>query len=101
MLESTYQACLALELRERGLQVECEAALPIRYRERRIDAAYRVDMIVDNQILIENKSIQKLLPVHHAQMLTYLKLSDRRFGFLINWNVSRIKDGIIRLANRF
>ncbi len=58
-------------------------------------------MIVDNQILIENKSIQKLVPVHHAQMLTYLKLSDRRIGFLINWNVSRIKDGIIRLANRF
>ena len=80
LLESTYQACLVHELRDEGFQVEREVALPVRYRGLEIEAGYRIDMIVEDLILIENKSIQTLLPVHDAQLLTYLKLSGRRVG---------------------
>jgi GxxExxY protein len=100
MLESTYQTCLTHELRARGLRVDCEVALPICYEDVQIDAAYRIDMMVEDLILIENKSIQTVLPIHHAQLLTYLKLSDRRLGFLINWNVTRIMNGLKRMAYR-
>ena len=99
LLESTYQACLTHELRDARLRVECEVTLPIRYRGLQVDAGYRIDMIVEDLILIENKSIRALLPIHEAQLLTYLKLSGRRLGYLINWNVPLLKDGIRRLVH--
>ena len=100
LLESTYQACLAHELRRRGVEVECEVKLPVRYRELEIEARYRIDMLVAACIIVENKSVQALAPIHEAQLLTYLKLSKHRLGFLVNWNVPLIKDGIKRMVNR-
>jgi GxxExxY protein len=99
MLESAYQACLAHELRQRGLHVESEVDQPIEYGALRIIPGYRLDMIIENSVIIENKSVEALLPVHEAQLLTYLRMRDCRLGFLINWNVKLIKDGIRRMAN--
>ena len=100
LLESTYQTCLAHELRKRGMSVECEVALPVCYDGIEIEAGYRVDMLIEDLVFIENKAVQSILPVHEAQLLTYLKLSNRQLGFLINWNVPRIKDGIKRMVNQ-
>jgi GxxExxY protein len=99
LLESAYQACLAHELRQRGLHVESEVDQPIEYGALRIIPGYRLDMIIENSVIIENKSVEALLPVHEAQLLTYLRMRDCRLGFLINWNVKLIKDGIRRMAN--
>jgi GxxExxY protein len=98
LLESTYQACMAFELRRRGLVVSCEVPQPINYEGMQVDAGYRLDMLVENVIVIENKAIEQILPVHEAQLLTYLKLSDHRLGYLINWNVPLIKNGIRRMV---
>jgi len=100
LLESAYQACLAHELRKRGIAVETEVPQPVEYDGVRIDAGYRLDMLVEQEIIMENKSVQALAPIHEAQLLTYLKLSGRRLGFLINWNVPLVKDGIKRMVNR-
>ena len=100
LLESTYQVCLAHELRKRGFTVECEVSLPVEYDGLRLDAGYRIDMLLEEEIVIENKSVQSLLPIHDAQLLTYLKLSGRRMGFLVNWNVPLIRDGIKRMVNK-
>lgn len=99
LLESAYQTCLAYELRQRGLQVDCEVEQPVMYEGLRMDAGYRLDMVVDNSVIIENKSVESVLPVHKAQLLTYLRLRDFRLGFLINWNVRLIRDGIHRMVN--
>ncbi len=99
LLESVYQACLEYELERAGLEVRCEVPLPIRYGEVRIEAGYRLDMLVDDRVIIENKTVDRLLPIHAAQLLTYLKLSDRRLGFLLNWNVELMKNGIKRFVN--
>ncbi len=99
LLESTYQACLAYELRSRGFEVRCEVTLPIRYGVIEIEAGYRIDMQVADCIIVENKSVQAMAPIHEAQLLTYLKLSGHRLGFLVNWNVPLIKDGIKRMVN--
>lgn len=101
LLESAYQACLAHELRRRGLSVECEVPLPIHYAGLRIDAGYRVDMLLEGVIIVENKAVQSLAPIHTAQLLSYLRLSGRSLGFLINWNVPRVKEGIRRIVNQF
>jgi GxxExxY protein len=100
LLESAYQTCLAYELRKRGLLVACEIPQPVNYDGNQLDAGYRLDMLVENLIVIENKSVEQLFPIHEAQLLTYLKLSDRRLGFLINWNVPLIKNGIRRMVNK-
>ena len=100
LLESTYQVCLAHELRTRGIEVRCEVALPVRYAGVEIEAGYRIDMLIAECIVIENKSVQSLAPIHEAQLLTYLKLSGHRLGFLVNWNVPLIKDGIKRMVNK-
>ena len=100
LLESAYQACLAHELRKRSLKVQCEVTLPVRYDGIEIDAGYRIDMLIEEDIVVENKSVQAIAPIHEAQLLTYLKLSDRRLGFLVNWNVPLIKDGIKRMVNK-
>ncbi|MCL4203243.1 MAG: GxxExxY protein [Pirellulaceae bacterium] len=100
LLESAYQACLDYELRKRGLAVECEVLQPIKYDGIHIDAGYRMDMLIEGEVVVENKSVQSLAPIHEAQLLTYLKLSDRRLGFLVNWNVPLVKDGIKRMVNK-
>ncbi|MGA2439670.1 MAG: GxxExxY protein [Tepidisphaeraceae bacterium] len=99
LLESTYQACLAHELRSRGFDVRCEVTLPVRYAGIEIEAGYRIDMLVEDCIIVENKSVQAVPPIYEAQLLTYLKLSGRKLGFLVNWNVLLIKDGIKRMVN--
>ncbi len=99
LLESTYQACLAHELRKRGLQVRCEVILPVFYDDIEIETGYRIDMLVEEAIIIENKAVQTLLPIHEAQLITYLKLSGHKLGFLLNWNVRLMKDGINRMVN--
>jgi GxxExxY protein len=100
LLESSYQQCLELELRKRGLKVETEVVLPIIYDGIRLDAGYRLDMRIEEMIVIENKVVEKILPVHEAQLLTYLKLSGLHLGFIINWNVALVKYGIKRMVNR-
>ncbi len=99
LLESAYQKCLQYELQKEGLSVECEVMLPVVYEKVKIDAGYRIDMIVDGCIIIENKTVEKLLPIHEAQLLTYLKMRNCKLGFLLNWNVRRMKDGIKRMVN--
>jgi GxxExxY protein len=99
LLESTYQACLAHELGSRGVRVECHVPLPVRYGAITVEAGYRIDMLVEDLVIVENKSAKALLPIHEAQLLTYLKLSGPSLGFLINWNVPLIKDGLKRMVN--
>ena len=99
LLESAYQHCLAYELRKRGLKVECELQLPVLYDGVHIDAGYRIDMLIEDRVIIENKAVKEILPVHKAQLLTYLKLHDRRLGYLLNWNVPLMKQGINRMVN--
>ncbi len=97
LLESAYQKCLAHELRKRGRLVETEVTLPIIYDGETIDAGYRIDMRVDRCVLVENKAVEFVLPIHEAQLLTYLKLSGLRLGFLLNWKVKLMKEGIRRM----
>jgi GxxExxY protein len=99
LLESAYQACLKHELTRRGVMVECEVAVPICYEGLKIDTGYRLDLLVGGCVVVENKAVEKLLPIHDAQLLTYLKLMQLRLGFLINWNEILIKYGIKRLVN--
>ncbi|HSN55474.1 MAG TPA: GxxExxY protein, partial [Candidatus Sulfomarinibacteraceae bacterium] len=98
-LESTSQVCHVLELRRAGLWVETEVTLPIQYKNRRIDNGYRIDVMVESAVVIENKAVDRLLPIHAAQLITYLKLSDKRLGYLLNWNVRLMRRGIYRFVN--
>ena len=98
LLESVYEECLTYELRGRGLTVDRQLSLPVVYRGARIDAGFRLDLVVEDLIIIEIKAAERLLPIHEAQLLTYLKLSERRLGLLINFNVAVIKDGIRRIV---
>jgi GxxExxY protein len=100
LLESAYQKCLAHELESRGLHVVCELSFPVEYRGAHVDTGYRIDMLVGDRVIIENKTVEKVLPIHAAQLLTYLKMSGCRLGFLLNWNVRLMKDGITRLVNQ-
>jgi len=100
LLESAYQRCLVHELRKRGLKTESELSLPIQYDGIQIDSGYRVDLRVQDKIIVENKAVDQILPIHQAQLLTYLKLSGCPLGFLVNWKVKRIKDGIQRMVWR-
>jgi GxxExxY protein len=100
LLESAYQACLTYELSQRGLGVECEAPQPILFDNQRIEAGYRLDMLIEGCIIVENKAVDSVLPIHQAQLLTYLKLSGCSLGYLINWNVRLIKDGIQRMVHQ-
>ena len=86
LLESVYQKCLTYELSKAGLTVECEVPLPVKYDEINIDLGFRVDMLVNDLIIVKNKTVEKLAPIHEAQLLTYLKLSKLKLGFLLNWN---------------
>jgi GxxExxY protein len=99
LLESAYQACLGRELSFRGIVYESQVSLPLRYRELNVDCGYRLDFVVAGSVLIEVKSVSKVLAVHRAQVLTYLKLTDIRLGFLINFNVEMLRQGIYRIIN--
>ena len=97
LLESAYQKCLTHELRKRGLKIECEMLLPVVYDGLQIDAGYRIDMLVEDCVIVENKAVEKVLPIHEAQLLTYMKLKTVPLGFLLNWNVRLMRDGIRRV----
>jgi len=99
LLESAYEECLFYELMKTGLTVEKQKALPLIYEEVKLDAGYRLDIIVENKVIIELKAVEAINDVHLAQVLTYLKLSDCRLGMLINFNVTLIKNGIKRVVN--
>lgn len=99
LLESAYQTCLAYELRQRGLKAETEVEQEVVYENLRIDTGYRIDLLVEDCVIIENKAVDALLPVHYSQVLTYMRLRNCSLGFLINWKVRLIKDGIHRLVN--
>jgi len=98
LLESAYQYCQAYELRKRGRIVLSEVKLPVIYDGQKSDIGYRIDTIVDQLVIIENKAVEALLPIHQAQLLTYLKLSGCKIGFLLNWNVKLMKNGIRRVV---
>ena len=101
LLESAYAACLAYELAEKRLKFERQKALPVIYRGVELDCGYRMDFLVEDQVVVELKAIENLEPIHEAQLLSYLKLSKCKVGLLINFNVKVLKDGIRRLMNKF
>ena len=101
LLESAYEACMVYELAQAGLKVEQQKPLPIVYREVKLECGYRLDLMIENEVIIEIKSIEKLMPIHQAQLLSYLKLSECKVGLLINFNVKVLKDGIKRVVNNF
>lgn len=101
LLESAYVACLAHELRRRDLRVATQVSLPIRYDGLSIDVGYRIDLLVEDGLVVELKATSSLRPVHEAQILSYLKLGDYRLGLLINFHVLRLKDGIRRFVNNY
>lgn len=98
LLESAYEECLCFELRENGLVHARQVALPVSYKGVRLDCGYRLDITVERQLIIEIKAVERLLPIHQAQMLTYLRLSRIRVGLLMNFNSLVLKDGIRRLV---
>ena len=100
LLEGAYEACLAHELRTRGLRVQTQLALPVVYEGKQIDLGYRVDLVVEDSVIVELKTVTKVMPVHEAQLLSYLKLSHYRVGLLINFHVLHLRDGITRLVNK-
>lgn len=99
LLESVYRTCLTYELRERGLRVVAEQNLPVCYKHLVFDSAYRLDLLVDDSVIVELKSVEKVLPVHHAQLLSYLRLTDKQLGLLINFDVPRLVEGLRRIVN--
>jgi GxxExxY protein len=101
LLESAYEACLAFELIDRGLRVARQKELPVVYRSVRLDCGYRLDLFVDEMVVVELKAVDKLLSVHEAQLMSYLKLSGCHLGLLINFNVRVLKDGLKRIVRDF
>ena len=99
LLEGAYEACLAYELRAEGFRLLTQVPLPLVYREVTLDVGYRLDLLVEDLVVVEIKSVDALAAIHQAQLLSYLKLSGKRLGPLINFNVVRLKDGIKRLVN--
>ncbi len=102
LLESAYAACLVFELRQAGLNVMAEVPVPLIYKGTKLaDVGYRIDILVENELVVEVKSLDKIAPVHLAQLVSYLKLSNRRLGLLLNFNVEMLRDGIYRRVHRF
>ena len=101
LLESAYEECLAFELEQAGLAFRRQQALPVAYKGVRLDCGYRMDLVVEDSVIVELKTVEKLLPIHEAQLLTYLKLSGCSVGLLINFQVPVLKDGVRRLVSRF
>jgi len=101
LLESTYETCLEYELNKRGFRVERQKALPVRYDNIILDQGYRIDLIVDDKVIVELKAVEAITDVHVAQVLTYLKLSGLKVGLLLNFNVALLKKGMRRLVNGY
>ena len=100
LLESAYEACLAHELRKEGLPLERQIALPIVYDGEQLDAGYRLDLWIERKVIVEVKSVERLMPIHGSQLLSYLRLSNSKLGYLLNFNVVHMKDGIKRIVNK-
>ena len=100
LLESAYEECLCHELKLRGLGFERQKPLPLEYKGEKLDCGYRLDVVVENQIILELKSCIKVEPIHLAQVLTYLKLAGLRLGLIMNFNVAVMRDGVVRVANK-
>ncbi len=96
LLESAYESCLVHELTERGLTVQRQVNVPVRYKNASFDCDYRVDLVVNDRVVVELKAVETVHPIHEAQLMTYLRLSGKRVGLLINFNVRLLKDGITR-----
>jgi GxxExxY protein len=101
LLESAYEECLCYELSLAGIRFARQVALPIQYKGLKLDCSYRMDMLVDDAVIVEIKSVDALLPIHSAQLLTYLKAANKRIGLLINFNAPMLKSGLKRIANRY
>ena len=101
LLESTYETCLAYELKQLGLDVKQQQALPVIYKEVKLDAGYRIDLLIENKVILEIKSVDALADIHTAQLLTYLKLKDLKLGLLINFNSVKVIDGLKRILNGY
>jgi len=99
LLESSYEECLFYELNKTGLKIEKQKSLPLIYEEVKLEIGYRIDLMIENKLIVEIKSVESLNEVHFAQLLTYLKLTNCKLGLLINFNVALIKNGIKRIAN--
>lgn len=97
LLESAYEECLAFELEQKGIHFERQKALPIQYKSIQLEYGYRIDLLVENCVVVELKSVEALNPIHDAQILTYMKFSEKKIGLLINFNVLILKDGLKRL----
>ena len=98
LMESAYEQCLSYELTAAGIKHETQKELPIDYKGLRIDSGYRIDLIVENKIIVELKSVDKILPIYEAQLLTYMKLAGVKIGLIINFNVTKLKEGIKRFV---
>lgn len=98
LLESTYQTCLEFELLNEGLKVEREKALPVVYKGVKLEAGYRIDLLIEDKLIIEIKSVDAVIPIHEAQVMTYLKLSGKKLALLLNFNVTDMKKGINRIV---
>jgi GxxExxY protein len=101
LLESAYEACLAYELRQRGLKVEQQKELPLKYRDVQLDCGYRLDLLVQECVIVEVKAIEALLPLHQAQLMSYLRLTNCHLGLIINFNVTQLTRGVKRVVNEF
>lgn len=101
LMESAYEPCLAYELVKRGWKVAQQVPLPVVYKDVRLDCAYRLDLLVADSVIVENKSVASIEPIHRAQLLSYLKISGLLVGLLINFNVKVLKNGIVRIVNNF
>ena len=101
LLESAYEECLCYELPKAGLAFQRQVGLPVQYESIRLDCGYRIDLIVDNRVIVELKAVEKMLPIHDAQLLTYLKLAKISVGLLINFNVPILKAGVKRIVNHY
>jgi GxxExxY protein len=101
LLESAYATCLAFELRHVGVKVEEQKPLPVIYRDVKLDCGYRLDLVVEDSVVIEIKAVERLAPIHDAQLLSYLRLSGMRVGLLINFHVQVLKNGLRRIVNDF
>ncbi len=99
LLESAYEACLVYELHKRGLKADQQVEFPVIYGDVRINVGYRIDILVENEVIVELKSVTEISPLHKAQLISYLKLNDKKIGLLINFNTVHLKDGIVRMVN--
>jgi GxxExxY protein len=98
LLESAYEVCLYFELKLRGMDVECQVALPVKYKNVQLDCGYRIDVCINDRVVVELKSVEEITDLHRAQLLTYLRLSGKKVGLLLNFNTPVLKDGIVRMV---